>query len=173
MSSEHRLSPTSFIVLALIDGAGEATPYDLKLAVAASIGSFWSVPHAQLYAEPERLTAGGYLSERREESGRRRRHYKLTATGEKALQEWLAEPSGEMAELRDPGLLKLFFGGDPRSLAEAQLTTHRQHLAELEALAGQVADMMSPGALLTLKASIGHEREWVRFWSLLEQGEEP
>ena len=173
MSSEYRLSPTSFIVLALIDGAGEATPYDLKRAVAASIGSFWSVPHAQLYAEPERLTAGGYLSERREESGRRRRHYKLTATGEKALREWLAESTEEMAELRDPGLLKLFFGGDPRRLAEAQLSSHRIHLAELEAVAEKAAARMSPGSLLTLKAGIGHEREWVRFWSLIERGEEP
>lgn len=173
MSSEHRLSPTSFIVLALIDAIGEATPYDLKLAVAASIGNFWSVPHAQLYAEPERLAGAGFLSERREQSGRRRRYYKLTAAGEDALREWLAEPTEAMAELRDPGLLKLFFGGDPRRLAEAQLPTHRARLAELEALAGQIAGQVPPGSLLTLKAGIGHEREWVRFWSLIERGEDP
>src|SRR4249919_3599531 len=107
MSSEHRLSPTSYIVLALIDGAGEATPYDLKQMVAMTLGNFWSVPHAQIYAEPERLSEGGYLGERREQGGRRRRYYKLTAKGTQALQEWLAEPTGEMAELRDPGILKL------------------------------------------------------------------
>lgn len=173
MSSEHRLSPTSFIVLALIDAAGEATPYDLKAAVAASIGNFWSVPHAQLYAEPERLTGAGFLSERREESGRRRRHYKLTASGEEALRGWLAEPTAEMADLRDLGLLKLFFGGDPRQLAQAQLPTHRTRLAELEALAAEISGQVPPGFLLTLKAGVGHEREWVRFWSLIEQGEEP
>jgi PadR family transcriptional regulator AphA len=173
MSSEHRLSPTSFIVLALIDGAGEATPYDLKLAVAASIGNFWSVPHAQLYAEPERLAGAGLLSERREQSGRRRRHYTLTAAGEEALSEWLAEPTEEMAELRDPGLLKLFFGGDPQRLAEAQLRTHRAHLAKFEALAAEIAGQVPPGVLLTLRAGIGHEREWVRFWAAVERGEEP
>src|ERR1700712_1090068 len=107
MSSAHRLSPTSFIVLALIDGAGEATPYDLKQAVAMTLGNFWSVPHAQIYAEPERLREGGFLSERREEGGRRRRHYKLTDQGKKALTAWLGEPTAEMAELRDPGMLKL------------------------------------------------------------------
>src|ERR1044071_1151865 len=114
MSSEQRLSPTSYIVLALIDGAGEATPYDLKQAVALTLGNFWSVPHAQIYAEPERLADAGLRSERREEGGRRRRHYKLTAEGKHVLSEWLAEPTDEMAELRDPGLLKLFFGGNPK-----------------------------------------------------------
>lgn len=173
MSSEHRLSSTSHIVLALIDGAGEATPYDLKQAVAATIGNFWSVPHAQVYAEPERLAAGGYLSERREEGGRRRRHYKLTVKGTEALQVWLAEPTEAMAELRDPGILKLFFGGDPQRLASAQLSTHRHRLSELEALSEKAAGRVSEGFLLAMRAGIGHEREWVRFWTLLEQGEEP
>jgi len=175
MSSEHRLSPTSYIVLALISGAGEATPYDLKQAVAVTLGNFWSVPHAQIYAEPERLREGGYLSERREQGGRRRRHYKLTAKGEKAFADWLAEPTAEMAELRDPGILKLFLGGSPERLARAQLSTHRQRLAELETLAAQMEGQpqVPRGFLLSVRAGLGHEREWVRFWSLVERGEEP
>jgi PadR family transcriptional regulator AphA len=173
MSSEHRLSPTSYIVLALIDGAEEATSYDLKQAVATTLGNFWSVPHAQIYAEPERLAREGYLSERREQSGRRRRHYKLTAQGKRALGDWLAEPTGEMAELRDPGLLKLFFGGDPKALAAAQLSTHRRRLSEFERIAEEIAGKIPAGALLTLRAGIGHEREWVRFWELVGRGEEP
>ncbi|HEV7481865.1 MAG TPA: helix-turn-helix transcriptional regulator [Solirubrobacterales bacterium] len=175
MSSEHRLSPTSYIVLALIGGAGEATPYDLKQAVAMTLGNFWSVPHAQIYAEPERLAEGDYLSERREDGGRRRRYYKLTEKGEKALGDWLAEPTGEMAELRDPGMLKLFFGGNPERLASAQLATHRQRLTELETLAEQMEGQpqVPRGYLLTVRAGLGHEREWIRFWSLIEQGEEP
>ncbi|MCW2988898.1 MAG: PadR family transcriptional regulator [Solirubrobacterales bacterium] len=175
MSSKHRLSPTSYIVLALIDGAGEATPYDLKQAVARTLGNFWSVPHAQIYAEPARLSKAGYLSERREQGGRRRRYYKLNPQGEKVLRDWLAEPTGEMAELRDPGILKLFFGGNPAALAKAQLSTHRERLAELQSLAEILEGQpQAPrGLRLTLQAGIGHEREWVRFWSLIEQGEEP
>lgn len=175
MSSAHRLSPTSFIVLALIDGAGEATPYDLKQVVASTLGNFWSVPHAQIYAEPERLTEGGYLQDRREQGGRRRRYYKLTEQGEKALRSWLAEPTGEMAELRDPGILKLFFGSAPRPLAKAQLETHRQRLAELESLAAAMEGQsgVPRGFQLTIRAGLGHEREWVDFWSAIEQGEEP
>ncbi len=175
MSSEHRLSPTSYIVLALIDGAGEATSYDLKQAVAMTLGNFWSVPHAQIYAEPERLSEAGYLSERREQGGRRRRYYKLTPQGEKALRDWLAEPTGEMAELRDPGILKLFFGSDPERLARAQLSTHRARLAELEDLAEAMKGQsrVPAGFRLSVLAGLGHEREWVRFWGLIEQGEEP
>jgi PadR family transcriptional regulator AphA len=175
MSNETRLSSTSYIVLALIDAAGEATPYDLKRAVALTLGHFWSVPHAQVYAEPERLAAAGYLSERREQSGRRRRHYKLTKAGEKALREWLAEPTPEMAELRDPGMLKLFLGADPQLLAEGQLATHEERVRELETLAkrSEGADGVPRSFVLTLRAGIGHEREWVRFWSAIADGEMP
>ena len=43
----------------LVGQAGEATPYDLKQIVAATIGNFFSIPHSQLYAEPERLAKAG------------------------------------------------------------------------------------------------------------------
>lgn len=175
MSSQDRLSSTSYIVLSLIDAAGEATPYDLKRAVAASIGNFWSVPHAQVYAEPERLAAAGYLSERREQGGRRRRYYKLQPRGEEALRAWRAEPTAEMAELRDPGILKLFFGGDPKPLAEAQLSVHRRRLDELEELTRRVGEQpqVPPGVALTFRAGLGHEREWVAFWEAIARGEAP
>jgi DNA-binding PadR family transcriptional regulator len=173
MSSKPRLSPTSYIVLGLIDAAGEATPYDLKQTVAAGLGNFWSVPHAQVYAEPERLAAGGYLSERREQGGRRRRHYKLTAKGRQALGEWLAKSTDEMTQLRDLGMLKVFFGADPKAMAIAQLPARRRKVAEYEALVEQLDGHVPPGRLLSLRAGIGHEREWVRFWSLVEKGETP
>jgi PadR family transcriptional regulator, regulatory protein AphA len=173
MSSNRRLSPTSYIVLGLIEATGEATPYDLKQAVAAGLGNFWSVPHAQVYAEPERLAADGYLSERREEGGRHRRYYTLTATGREALRNWLAQPTDEMTELRDPGMLKIFFGADPKEMAAVQLPARRRKVAEYEAILEQIAGLAPAGALLSLRAGIGHEREWVRFWSLIAKGEEP
>ena len=64
-----QLTQTSYVVLGLVDQAGEATPYDLKQIVAATIGNFFSIPHSQLYAEPERLAKAGYLTERRERTG--------------------------------------------------------------------------------------------------------
>jgi DNA-binding PadR family transcriptional regulator len=159
-----RLTPTSYIVLGLLDLCGEATPYELKQAVAVSLGNFWSLQHAQLYSEPERLTGGGYVKERREQGGRRRRRYSLTAKGRRALQEWRDAPTDELSELRDPGLLKLFFGADPARLAEVQLEAHRRKLAEYEALMKHAGDEGPRGPWLTLESGIGHEREWVRFW---------
>lgn len=169
MSSQTRLTPTSYIVLGLLEAAGEATPYDLKRVVAASLGDFWSLQHAQLYAEPERLAAAGYLSERREAEGRRRKHYKITSDGRKALRQWLAEPTDELTELRDPGLLKVFFGADPKRLAKSQLPAHRRRLADYEDLSEQLGDETPRGIRLSLEAGIGHEREWIRFWSRLAE----
>jgi DNA-binding PadR family transcriptional regulator len=165
MSSEPRLTPTSYIVLGLLEAAGEATPYDLKQMVAASLGNFWSLQHAQLYSEPERLTAAGYLSERREKTGRRRRHYRLTPRGAEALREWLAEPTAELTELRDLALLKVFFGAEPAAMAEQQIAAHRAKLAEYEEIMERAGAQLPDGVRITLEAGIGAERDWIHFWS--------
>jgi PadR family transcriptional regulator, regulatory protein AphA len=59
---ELRLTPISYIVLGFVAWSGEATPYRLKQLVARSVGNFWTLQHAQLYTEPERLAAAGYLT---------------------------------------------------------------------------------------------------------------
>ena len=180
MQDDIRLTPTSYIVLGLLEAAGEATPYDLKRMVAAGVGNFWSLQHAQLYTEPERLTRAGYLTEERERGGRRRKRYTLTAHGRRVLEEWVSTPTREFTELRDPGLLKLFFGADLASLAAAQLEVHERKLGEYEALRAQLREHQEtraanpgdrpPGPGLTLDAGIGHEREWIRFWRRVQGG---
>lgn len=173
MSSEIRLTPTSYIVLGLIQAAGEATPYDLKQMVATGLSDFWSLQHAQLYTEPERLARAGYLSERREEGGRRRKHYELTPDGERALAEWREEPTAELTELRDLALLKVFFGADPQAMAAVQLPAHEAKLAEYEELRdGSLADL-PPGAAISLQAGIRAERFWTAFWSDLRDDGKP
>lgn len=160
-----QLTQTSYVVMGLIDQAGESTPYDLKQIVAATIGNFFSIPHSQIYAEPERLAKGGYLSERRERAGRRRKHYALTAQGRDALREWLASPTGELYELRDPGLLQLAFGADARALADVQLAAHEARLAGLRQMSRTLEAAGAPEAQrLVADAGIGHEREYIRFW---------
>jgi DNA-binding PadR family transcriptional regulator len=163
-----QLTQTSYVVLGLVERAGEATPYDLKQIVAATVGGFFSIPHSQLYAEPERLAKAGYLRERREQTGRRRKHYTVTQKGRTALKEWLRTPTEELYELRDPGLLKLAFGGDPQTLARAQLAAHEERLDELRRLATtlEVAGA-SEEQILVAEAGIGHSREYVRFWRRL------
>lgn len=162
------LTQTSYTVLGLVSLTTDgATPYDLKQMVAISVGNFWSVPHSQLYAEPDRLAAAGYLSVTREKGGRRRKHYKLTSKGRKALDEWVHSPTEGSIELRDPGILKLFFGADPATLAAGQIEHHRRRLNEYEATRKFADELPSPGPRLALEAGIGHEREYVRFWSKL------
>jgi PadR family transcriptional regulator, regulatory protein AphA len=163
-----RLSDSSYAVLGLLDLFEPATPYQLKQIAQVSIFHFWSIPHTQLYTECARLAEDGLLEERREESGRRRRVYRLSGAGRKALREWRADPHTDLYELRDPGLLKLFCGADPASLAEAQLERHERRLHSYQELLEQ-ADM-SEGARLSLESGIGHEREYVRFWSRLRGG---
>jgi PadR family transcriptional regulator AphA len=165
------LTQTSYTVLGLVSLAGEATPYDLKQMVALSVGNFWSVPHSQLYAEPDRLAGAGYLSVRRESGGRRRKHYKLTAKGREALEQWVHSPTDGELELRDPGILKLFFGADPSALAAGQLEHHRRRLKEYESVREEADALPISGPRLALEAGIGHEREYVRFWSRLAKGE--
>jgi PadR family transcriptional regulator, regulatory protein AphA len=159
-----RLTPASYIVLGLLSYGQEATPYDLKGMVAASVGNFWNLQHAQLYTEPERLAKAGLLTEKRENGGRRRKLYKITPDGRKALTEWLDSPTAAMTELRDPGLLQLFFGADPKALAAEQLATHEPKLKEYEELHAACPDDAPRGVVLSIEAGIAHEREWIRFW---------
>jgi PadR family transcriptional regulator AphA len=165
MTDEIELTPTSYIVLGLLSLAGEATPYDLKQMASATVGHFWSLPHSQLYSEPTRLAGAGYVTEQQEPDGRRRKLYSLTDRGRAAFEDWLGVLTPELYALRDLALLKLFFGADVSSLAEVQLQTHRQRLAEYEALYDQFTDEAPAGPRLGLDLGIRHERETVSFWA--------
>lgn len=127
-----RLSGTSYAVLSLIGYLGEATPYDLKQAMAQSIENFWPVPHTTFYAEPTRLAEGGYLSERQEQHGRRRKLYALTDAGRAALDAWTAAPDAAPPEIRDEVILKIFAGADPEPLLRQRQEWHVAKLAWLQ-----------------------------------------
>jgi PadR family transcriptional regulator, regulatory protein AphA len=166
-----RLTSTSYVVLGLIEQMQPASPYDLKRAVSMGVGQFWSLPHTQLYAECGRLAEAGLLSERREEGGRRRRIYRLTKSGSDALDRWRSEPTSDLYELRDAGLLKLFFGADAKKLAPQQLDAHEERLREYEDQLEECRKMkVPPGIIHAIEAGIGHEREYVRFWKRLGGG---
>ena len=81
------LGPVSYVVLGLLDRDGPSTPYELKAAVGRGVAAFWPFPHSQIYAETQRLTGFGLLAEEREDVGRRRRTYRVTAAGRKAGRE--------------------------------------------------------------------------------------
>ncbi len=164
---EIRLTPTSYIVLGLLERAGDSTPYRLKQLVAGSVGYFWTLQHAQLYTEPERLAKAGYLTEERERGGRRRKLYKVTDKGRRALEEWRAEATDAIPELRAPALLKLFFGADPAALAPLQIEAHRRKLAEYEAICDSMPDSVPEGPRLALDAGIASSRQQIEWWRRL------
>lgn len=162
------LDASSYIVLGLAEQLETATPYELKRVAALAATNFWALPHSKVYSESGRLAEAGYLSEEREESGRRRRFYRLTRKGEEALEQWRSEPSDDLYELRDVGLLKLYLGAEAGPLASRQVETHKRKLAEYEAQLAQSTQADAPRqVLLVIEAGIGHEREYVRFWSKL------
>ncbi len=156
-------------MLGLLEQIQPATPYDLKRLAQLSTFNFWAVPHTQLYTECGRLANDGLLSEERESGGRRRRIYRLTKRGRQALASWADEPTEDYEEVRDAATLKLFFGGDPKRLANAQLHAHRRRLGVYEDLRSHISDAPR-GWRLTLEAGVGHEREAIRFWSRVAKG---
>jgi DNA-binding PadR family transcriptional regulator len=155
-----RLTATSYALLALLDQLGESTPYEIKQAMERSTENFWPVPHTTAYEEPARLVAGGYLTVRQEEGGRRRKAYSLTEEGRAALATWAGEASAAPPQIRDELLLKLFAGADPGPLLKERVAWHEEKLAELQGYLDEVRgkDEWRPSEL-TLSAGMGYHRK--------------
>jgi PadR family transcriptional regulator AphA len=182
--SSKRLTPTSYLVLGLLAREGPSTPYDLERHVRATLGNFWSFPHTLLYSEPPSLAADGLVTESREEEGRRRRVFTITPAGESALIAWLDRPSRAPTELRDLGLLQLFFADLASAsarlhLAEQQLAIHRAKLAtyqEDERLEGPPGTPRRGGRTAerwrgeTLGMGLRYENAAVDFWEGIVSG---
>ncbi|MFG2888020.1 PadR family transcriptional regulator [Streptomyces sp. NPDC048248] len=168
--STLRLSTTSYVVLGMVAMRGPSTPYDLKRAIGRSVGYFWNFPHAQLYSEPKRLEEAGLLELHEEDTGRRRKIYTITETGQAALRDWLAEPVKEHFELRDVAEIKLFFNElagpeDVARLAREQVEQHERRIAEYEEMQrryGQIEEVA--GRMITLELGLGMEYAALEFW---------
>ncbi len=177
MSNEVRLGPTSYLVLGIVAMLGPSTSYDLKRFVQMSVGNFWPFPHTQLYAEPARLAEAGLLEETRERTGRRRRHYTITTAGRTRLSEWLGESVTSPTEIRDLGLLKLFFAelgepGEVIALAQEQAAAQRAQQARYEAMLerfgtrSELASRLRPAEL-----GAGFSRIAAEFWEDIAERE--
>ena len=90
---------------------GSMSGYDIKQAIQASIGNFWSESYGQIYPVLKRLAKGGLIAPDgpHTASGRPSKAYRLTAAGQAALIDWLGQPP-EPEPPRNELLLKLFFG---------------------------------------------------------------
>jgi DNA-binding PadR family transcriptional regulator len=169
-----RLSPTSYIVLGCLSLlGGEATPYEIKRLVSSTIGFGWSLPHSQLYAEPDRLAAAHYVSVRQEGGGRRRKIYRLAPKGRDALSQWRSDPVREPFEHRDLAIIKLFFGADPRAVAETQIATLQEALRSVEEVKQEWAPVAPAGPMLAADYAIAIRRGMLAFWSELARDSSP
>ena len=103
------LSSTARVILGLLAWQPR-TGYEIKQVTDRSTRFFWGASYGQIYPELRRLEAAGLVESREEPRGRvPRRIFSITTAGRTALEAWLEEPD-ESYEVRDEGLLKLFFG---------------------------------------------------------------
>jgi PadR family transcriptional regulator, regulatory protein AphA len=169
-SAHPPLPASSYVVLGLVAHHGPLTPYDMKRCVADGVGYFWDFPHSQLYVEPPRLVKLGLLEESREVDGRRRRLFSLTDAGRAVLLDWVREADTAPTEIRDHGLLKLFFcrlvtGDDVAALARGHAAAHGAKLAEYRRIDERMArspDLAHQRA--TLRMGLLFEQAAVAFW---------
>lgn len=104
------LSHTSYVLLGTLS-FGPRTGYSIKALLDQSVRFFWATSYSQIYPELKRLAERGLVEGHdTTEGGRKRIEYRITEDGEAALKQWLKRPP-ETFEMRDEGLLKLFFAG--------------------------------------------------------------
>jgi DNA-binding PadR family transcriptional regulator len=104
-----KLASPDYLVLGLVR-LGARSGYEIKQMVEQSLRFFWAVSPAQIYPSLERLERAELLEGRSEALGRRqRRTFRITTLGEARLQDWMRQAEPMPFELRDLGLVKLFF----------------------------------------------------------------
>lgn len=104
-----KLRPPSFLVLGMLR-LGARSGYGIKKATDISTRVFFPTSLAQVYPELARLDDAGFVTRREDpHGGRSRSAYSLTQEGERALVAWLRSARLAPTQLRDEGLLRLFF----------------------------------------------------------------
>src|SRR4051794_13116671 len=115
------MNATSRVILGMIR-LGRKTGYEIKQLVDVSARFFWTASYGQIYPELKRLEDEGLIrGEDAATNGRPRRAYELTPAGEAALDGWLRSGEPLLLEMRDEGLLKLFFSDSMSAAEKAQL----------------------------------------------------
>ena len=153
---------------------GPRSGYEIKQSVDRSTRFFWAASYGQIYPELRRLEAAGLVSGTSAPRGERRRNvYRLTSRGKKALRDWIRSP-GVGAELRDVGLLKLFFADAAGERAAAELVREMRvdrlrTLEELRGIAAALAQRDGGARKLVLEYGLAvHEAE-VKWLARAEQ----
>jgi DNA-binding PadR family transcriptional regulator len=166
------LTPTARVILGMLE-LGARTGYEIKQATDISTRFFWGASYGQIYPELRKLEQAGLVTATEEASGaRRRRAYRLTVAGQRALHDWLVSEETLEFSFRDEGLLKVFFGdvGSREEVLENVRRLRRDHelrLAHFREIEARVQERDS--TVLALEYGIAF-LEWnVRWWREVER----
>jgi DNA-binding PadR family transcriptional regulator len=138
-SGSEALAPQDYVVLGMVR-LGARSGYEIKQMVELSIRFFWTISHVQIYPALRLLEEQGLIQGRDEPRGKlARRIVEITAAGEDALARWVAEAGPMPFELRDLGMVKLFFADvatdtDAAGLLAAVRARSAERVAALEAI---------------------------------------
>jgi len=163
------LSPTGYVILGMLRGRPRSG-YEIKQAVDNSTGFFWAASYGQIYPELRKLAKVGLVEgESQPTGGRRRTVYRLTDAGQDELRRWLDRPPVRL-ELRDEGLLKLFFAraagpGKALEIIDAKQRLVEEKLSALREIEPYAAAAASsdPFPYLVLRHGL-ESSEWVISW---------
>jgi PadR family transcriptional regulator, regulatory protein AphA len=161
------LSATAYVILGMVSREARSG-YEIKALVDETTRFFWAASYGQIYPELKRLSKSGLVEGVDASRGERKRTvYAITPDGEAALVDWLRQPPATY-EMREEGLLKLFFAGalPPAAAAEilGWMRDHRAGLAErLRSIEPKAAEMDDPFPLMVLRAGIEFN-QWFAEW---------
>jgi len=170
------LTATAKVILGML-AARPRSGYEIKQLVEKSARFFWTASYGQIYPELKRLEEDGLITGTDAPSGGRRRTvHRITAKGRRAAREWI-EREPQVFELRDEGLLELFFAGSlaqartpeiaRECAAHAAATAAELRAVELEIDRRSEAEgpeyAPDPGSLTVLRYGI-EMNEWAAAW---------
>jgi DNA-binding PadR family transcriptional regulator len=160
------LSATGRVILGML-AVEPRSGYDIKTVVDRSTRFFWAASYGQIYPELKRLAEQGLVEGEAEEGGRRRTTHRITAAGREALAAWIRDPELTQ-EMRDEGLLKLFFAGllergDAIAVLEATRQRHVQKLDRLREIEPHAAAAERFGPHAVLRYGLGMSEFAVRW----------
>lgn len=162
------LSATAYVILGMVSRESRSG-YEIKAAVDNTTRFFWTASYGQIYPQLKKLSEAGLIEGTDASQGdRKRTRYAITDDGEAALKEWLRKPP-EASEMREEGLLKLFFSGalEREEAVETLRAMRRRRLELSEQLSAMEPEKMEnvedPFPLMVLRAGIEFN-DWFAKW---------
>ena len=149
---------------------GARSGYEIKRDVEQSIRFFWTISQAQIYPALEELERRALIRGHDEPTGNRpRRVYDITEEGQATLRAWLSQSQSMPFELRDIGLVKLFFAdaldaADAEDLLGVIRQRSEERVTQLEAIEPRATAERNAGnvyPLLTLRMGIAYHRAMI------------